>query len=121
LQEQHRADSLLKAKLVADAEITSLRASMQDKEKQLQQLNQTLAAAGVASPLQSIQQPAVAESPASADLKQPQKQSYMSESEQRLWEEQQRSIRCRALRRAQSAAATFRIRSFQHSSSSSEF
>jgi hypothetical protein len=92
LQEQLRADSLLKAKLDADSEIESLRACVQDKEQRLQHLGQALAAAGVTSPLHSLQQSNVAPLPAATSTSLPTKQ-YMPEVEQRLWEEQQRSLR----------------------------
>jgi hypothetical protein len=93
LQEQQRADSLLKAKLQADSEIASLRACVQEKEQQLQLQDKALAAAGVSAPQHSSQQSGVAVSPASSSANLPVKQQYIPEVEQRLWEEQQRSLR----------------------------
>jgi hypothetical protein len=87
LHEQQRADSLSKANREADAEIAALRASVHEQQQQLQQLQQALTAAGVASPSVSAQ-------PAAAEVIQAQKEQYMAARDQLLWEEQQHSVRC---------------------------
>jgi hypothetical protein len=92
LQEQQRADSLLKANLEADSQIASLRACVLDKEQQLQHLGQALAAASAISTVHAAQ-PVVAALPTSSSASMPLKEPYMPEVEQRLWEEQQRSLR----------------------------
>ncbi len=92
LQEQQRADALLKAKLEADAEIASMRASMQQQQHRLQQLDQALAASGVASPLKVQQQPVAAPQPGSSEQQQQQQQQqqqFMPDRDQRLWEQTQ--------------------------------
>jgi hypothetical protein len=94
MHEQQRVDSLSRANREAEAEIAALRASVQEQQQKLKQLEQSLAAAGVASPC-AVAEPASsggAVQPTSADGNRVEKEQYMSARDQLLWEEQQRTI-----------------------------
>lgn len=94
MHEQQRVDSLSRANREAEAEIAALRASVQEQQQKLKQLEQSLAAAGVASPC-VVAEPASsggAVQPTSADGNRVEKEQYMSARDQLLWEEQQRTI-----------------------------